>query len=54
VGSTGKVHLRLEVKYEFNCANFHVVRGGWRKLRKEEVHGLYSSPDIICAMNQGG
>jgi hypothetical protein len=23
------------------------MTGGWRKLRKEEVHNLYSSPSII-------
>jgi hypothetical protein len=23
------------------------VTGGWRKLHKEELHGLYSSPNII-------
>jgi hypothetical protein len=23
------------------------VIGGWRKLRNEELHGLYSSPNII-------
>jgi hypothetical protein len=23
------------------------VKGGWRKLRKEELHNLYSSPSII-------
>jgi hypothetical protein len=23
------------------------VTGGWRKLRNEELHGLYSSPSII-------
>jgi hypothetical protein len=23
------------------------VTGGWRKLHNEELHGLYSSPDII-------
>jgi hypothetical protein len=23
------------------------VRGGWKKLHNEEVHGLYSSPSII-------
>jgi hypothetical protein len=23
------------------------VRGGWRKLRNEELHNLYSSPSII-------
>jgi hypothetical protein len=23
------------------------VRGGWRKLHKEELHNLYSSPSII-------
>jgi hypothetical protein len=23
------------------------VRGGWRKLHNEELHGLYSSPSII-------
>jgi hypothetical protein len=23
------------------------VTGGWRKLRKEELHNLYSSPSII-------
>jgi hypothetical protein len=23
------------------------VTGGWRKLHKEELHGLYSSPDIV-------
>jgi hypothetical protein len=23
------------------------VRGEWRKLHEEEVHGLYSTPDII-------
>jgi hypothetical protein len=26
------------------------VTGGWRKLRNEELHGLYSSPDIVRAM----
>jgi hypothetical protein len=23
------------------------VTGGWRKLRNEELHGLYSSPSIV-------
>jgi hypothetical protein len=23
------------------------VRGGWRKLRNEELHNLYSSPSVI-------
>jgi hypothetical protein len=23
------------------------VTGGWRKLQNEELHNLYSSPDII-------
>jgi hypothetical protein len=23
------------------------VTGGWRKLYNEELHGLYSSPDIV-------
>jgi hypothetical protein len=23
------------------------VRGGWRKLHNEELHGLYSSPSIV-------
>jgi hypothetical protein len=26
------------------------VTGGWRKLRKEELHNLYSSPNIIRMM----
>jgi hypothetical protein len=25
----------------------HEVTGGWRKLHNEELHNLYSSPDII-------
>jgi hypothetical protein len=27
------------------------VTGGWRKLHKEELHNLYSSPSIIIIMN---
>jgi hypothetical protein len=26
------------------------VTGGWRKLYKEELHGLYSSPSIITVI----
>jgi hypothetical protein len=27
------------------------VIGGWRKLHREELHNLYSSPSIIIMMN---
>jgi hypothetical protein len=27
--------------------------GGWRKLHNEELHNLYSSPNIIRMVNQG-
>jgi hypothetical protein len=30
------------------------VTGGWRKLHNEELHSLYSSPDIIRKINQRG
>jgi hypothetical protein len=30
------------------------VIGGWRKLHKEELHNLYSSPSIIEWSSQGG
>jgi hypothetical protein len=26
------------------------VAGGWRRLHKEELHNLYTSPDIIRAI----
>jgi hypothetical protein len=29
------------------------VTGQWRKLHKEELHILYSSPNIIRQINQG-
>jgi hypothetical protein len=29
------------------------VLGGWRKLHSEELHNLYSSKNIIRAINQG-
>jgi hypothetical protein len=29
------------------------VTGGWRKLHNEELHGLYSSRNIIRMINQG-
>jgi hypothetical protein len=29
------------------------VRGEWRKLHSEELHNLYSSPNIIRRSNQG-
>jgi hypothetical protein len=28
--------------------------GSWRKLHKDELHSLYSSPNIVRAINQGG
>jgi hypothetical protein len=30
------------------------VTGEWRKLHNEELHNLYSSPDIIRQMNSRG
>jgi hypothetical protein len=30
------------------------VAGGWRKLHNEELHNLYSSPNIIRMISQGG
>jgi hypothetical protein len=30
------------------------VKGGWRELHNEELHNLYSSPDIIRRSSQGG
>jgi hypothetical protein len=30
------------------------VTGGWRKLHNEELHNLYSSPDIIRMLKQWG
>jgi hypothetical protein len=27
------------------------VAGGWRRLHNEELHNLYSSPDIIRVIN---
>jgi hypothetical protein len=30
------------------------VTGGWRKLHKEELHNLYSSPSIIRIIKSGG
>jgi hypothetical protein len=30
------------------------VTGEWRKLHSEELHNLYSSPDIIRQMNSRG
>jgi hypothetical protein len=29
------------------------IIGGWRKLHNEELHNLYSSPDIIRMISQG-
>jgi hypothetical protein len=29
------------------------VTGGWRKLHNEELHNLYSSPNIIRISSQG-
>jgi len=29
------------------------VKGGWRKLHSEELHDLYSLPNIIRAVNKG-
>jgi hypothetical protein len=29
------------------------VEGGWRRLHKEELHKLYSSPNIIRLSNRG-
>jgi hypothetical protein len=28
--------------------------GGWRKLHDEALHNLYSSPNIIIIISQGG
>jgi hypothetical protein len=28
------------------------VTGGWRKLHNEELHNLYSSPDVIRKIKQ--
>jgi hypothetical protein len=30
------------------------VMGGWRKMRDEEFHNLYSSPNIVRVISQGG
>jgi hypothetical protein len=30
------------------------VRGGWRKLHNEELHGLYSSPSIVRVIKAKG
>jgi hypothetical protein len=30
------------------------VTGDWRKLHNEELHNLYSSPNIIRMISQGG
>ena len=30
------------------------VRGDWRKFRNDDSHDLYSSPNIILVLNQGG
>jgi hypothetical protein len=30
------------------------VTGDWRKLHNEELHNLYSAPDIIRMVSQGG
>jgi hypothetical protein len=30
------------------------IMGGWRKFCNEELHNLYSSPNIITMINQGG
>jgi hypothetical protein len=30
------------------------VTGGWRKLHNEELHGLYSSPNIIRLIKSRG
>jgi hypothetical protein len=30
------------------------VTGDWRKLHDEELHNLYSSPDIIRKIKSGG
>jgi hypothetical protein len=30
------------------------VTGGWRKLHNEELHSLYSSPDIIRVIKSRG
>jgi hypothetical protein len=28
--------------------------GSWRKLHNDELHSLYSSPNILRCLNQGG
>jgi hypothetical protein len=28
--------------------------GSWRKLHNDELHSLYSSPDVVRVINQGG
>jgi hypothetical protein len=28
--------------------------GSWRKLHDDELHSLYSSPNIVRVLNQGG
>jgi hypothetical protein len=28
--------------------------GSWRKLHNDELHSLYSSPNIVRVLNQGG
>jgi hypothetical protein len=30
------------------------VAGGWRRLHNEELHNLYSTPNIVLVINEGG